>query len=238
MCEDEIVQTISPKLIKAYRDAVYVVHVGDRDIALQVNKASKELGQLMDEWEVTTAAFLTAFNPHSQVLDAAENEARQKQMVADAQPMCPRIFPGIGRDQHDQWPHELSMLALGIYLDDAQTLANRYEQNAFLWVSNTQGFVSLKLMHPIAEPTDQELHEWTLGLSQPHMLALMRGAYPDVKWLMTICEAEMEHWLFPQHWDLNQPWPLATPDGTAISAGTEMDRMFQLRACGLEKLYS
>jgi hypothetical protein len=77
-----------------------------------------------------------------------------------------------------------------------------------------------------------------LGLSQPHMLALLRGAYPDVKWLMTISETEMEHWLFPQYWDLNQPWPLATPDGTAISAGTEMDRMFKLRASGLEKLYS
>jgi len=55
---------------------------------------------------------------------------------------------------------------------------------------------------------------------------------------MTVSEGEREHWLFPQYWDLNKPWPLATPDGTAISAGTEMDRMFKLTASGLEKLYS
>ena len=231
-------RTISPKLIKAYREAIYVVHLGDREIALQVNKASPQLASLMAEWEVSTAAFLTAFNPYSITLDSRENEVRQKKMWADAQPICPKIFPGIGRDINDQWPHELSMLALGINLQDAQTLADRYEQNAFLWVSNAQGFVSLKLRHPIAEPTDPELQEWMLGLSQPHMLALLRGAYPDFKWLMTIPETEMEHWLFPQYWDLNQTWPIASPDGTPITSGTEMDRMFRLAASGLEKLYS
>jgi Protein of unknown function (DUF3293) len=236
---DELeIRTISPALIKAYREAIYVVHLGDCELALQVNHASSHLSNLMTDWEVSTAAFLTAFNPYSEVLDSQENEARQKRMWADAQPMCPKIFPGIGRDKNDQWPHELSMLALGIELQDAQALADQYEQNAFLWITNIQGFVSLKLRHPIAEPTDQELHDWMLGLSQPHMLALLRGAYPDFKWLMTISEAEREHWLFPQYWDLNQPWPLATPDGTAISAGTEMDRMFRLTASGLEKLYS
>lgn len=236
---DELeIRTISPKLIKAYREAVYVVHLGDREIALQVNQASSQLAELMKEWEVTTAAFLTAFNPYSQALDAQENEARQKKMWIDALPMCSKIFPGIGRDKDGQWPHELSMLTLGIHLEDAKALADKYAQNAFLWVSNEQGFVSLKLQHPIGEPTNQELQEWTLGLSQAHMLALLRGSYPDVKWLMTISEAELEHWLFPQYWDLNQPWPLATPDGTAISAGTEMDRMFKLTASGLEKLYS
>lgn len=231
-------RSISPNLIKAYREAIYVVHLGDREIALQVNKASSQLATLMVEWEVNTAAFLTAFNPYSQVLDPLENEARQKRMWADVQPMCPKIFPGIGRDQNDQWPHELSMLALGISLQDAQALADQYEQNAFLWISNEQGFVSLRLRHPIAQPTENELYEWTQNLSQAHMLAVLRGAYPDLKWLMTISESEREHWLFPQHWDLNKPWPLATPDGVAISAGTEMDRMFKLTASGLEKLYS
>jgi len=232
------VRSISPNLIKAYREAVYVVHLGDREIALQAGRVSAELAELMKDWEVTTAAFLTAFNPYSQVVDSAENEVRQKKMWADAQPMCPKIFPGIGRDKDDQWPHELSMLALGIHQEDAQSLADRYEQNAFLWISNEQGFVSLKLRHPIAEPTEQELYEWTQSLSQAHMLAILRGTNLDLKWLMTVSEAEREHWLFPQHWDLNQPWPIAAPDGTAISAGTEMDRMFKLSASGLEKLYS
>jgi Protein of unknown function (DUF3293) len=231
-------RTISPNLIKAYREAVYVVDIGEQEIALQVNQRSSRLANLMKDWEVTTAAFLTAFNPYSQVMDPAENEARQKRMWADAKPMCPKIFPGIGRDIKDQWPHELSMLTLGISLQDAQALADRYEQNAFLWISNEQGFVSLKLRHPIAEPTEQELYDWIQSLSQAHMLAVLRGSNLDLKWLMTISELEMEHWLFPQYWDLNRPWPIATPDGTPIALGTEMDRMFKLAASGLEKLYS
>ena len=236
---DELeIRTISPNLIKAYREAVYVVHLGDREIALQVNKASSQLAELMKEWEVTTAAFLTAFNPYSQPLDTQENEARQKKMWADALPMCPKIFPGIGRDKDDQWPHELSMLTLGIHLDDAKTLADQYEQNAFLWVSNEHGFVSLRLQHPIAEPTHQELKEWLLMLPRHYQLALLRRGEEGLKWLMTVSDNELGHWLLPGTWDLNKPWPLATPDGTAISAGTEMDRMFKLTASGLEKLYS
>ena len=237
MSEQDI-RGISPNLIKAYREAVYVVDFGDREITLQVGKANAALAKSMKGCEVTTAAFLTAFNPYSQVVDSVENEVRQKRMWADAQPMCPKIFPGIGRDKNDQWPHELSMLALGIDLEDAQALADRYEQNAFLWISNEPAFVGLKLRHPIAEPTTEELKEWLLKQPQHYQLALLRGTYPDVKWLMTISEAETEHWLFPERWDLNQPWPHATPDGTAISAGTEMDRMFKLTASGLEKLYS
>jgi len=110
MSELEI-RSISPNLIKAYREAIYVIDLGDGEIALQVSKVNTALARLMQEWEVTTAAFLTAFNPYSQVVDPAENEARQKRMWVDAQPMCPKIFPGIGRDKNDQWPHELSMLA-------------------------------------------------------------------------------------------------------------------------------
>ncbi|MBT8557812.1 hypothetical protein G6712_02360 [Polynucleobacter paneuropaeus] len=73
---DELqIRAISPKLIKAYKEAIYVVRLGDREIALQVNKASLQLAKLMEEWEVPTAAFLTAFNPYSQTLDAKENEA-------------------------------------------------------------------------------------------------------------------------------------------------------------------
>ena len=80
---DELeIRTISPNLIKAYREAVYVVHLGDREIALQVNQASSQLAELMTEWEITTAAFLTAFNPYSQPLDTQENEARQKKIDA------------------------------------------------------------------------------------------------------------------------------------------------------------
>lgn len=59
------IRSISPKLIKAYREAIYVVHLGDREIALQVGKVSAELAELMKDWEVSTAAFLTAFNPYS-----------------------------------------------------------------------------------------------------------------------------------------------------------------------------
>jgi hypothetical protein len=237
MSEQDI-RGISPNLIKAYREAVYVVDFGDGEITLQVGKANPALAKFMKGCDVTTAAFLTAFNPYSQVVDSVENEARQKSMWTDAQPMCPKIFPGIGRDKNDQWPHELSMLALGIRLEDAQALADRYGQNAFLWISNEQGFVGLRLCHPIAEPTTEELKEWLFKQPQHYQLAVLRGTNLDVKWLMTISEAETGHWLFPERWDLNQPWPLATPDGTAISAGTEMDRMFKLTASGLEKFYS
>lgn len=147
-------RTIPPNLIKAYREAIYKVYTDDQEITFQVGKVSAELVALMTFWGVETAAFMTAFNPFSELLDLQENESRQQKMWAEIEVTCPKVFPGMGQDLLGEWPHEPSLLALGISIEEAERVADRYEQNAFIWTTSEQGLISLKTPYSMVGPTD------------------------------------------------------------------------------------
>jgi hypothetical protein len=146
--------SISPELVKAYCEADYVIHIADRDIVLRVGKANLELAGLMRGYEVATAAYLTAFNPFSAVSSSQENELNQSALIADIYSLGRKYALGEGRDVANLWASEASVLAMGISFESAELLAERYKQNAFLWISNEDGFVSLNLRYPIAAGVD------------------------------------------------------------------------------------
>ncbi len=146
--------SISPELVKAYCEADYVIHFADRDIVLRVGKANPELATLMRSYEVTTAAYLTAFNPFSSVASSQENALNQSALIADIQSLGVKYVLGEGRDTANLWSSEASALALGISFQSAELLAERYQQNAFLWISSEDAFVSLNLRYPIAAGLD------------------------------------------------------------------------------------
>ena len=97
---------------------------------------------------VTSAAFLTAFNPYSVLLTAEENLHNQHSLISDIHSLGLTSIAGEGSDSSNLWPSEPSVLALGISLQSAELLADRYGQNAFLWISSDDGFVSLNLRYP------------------------------------------------------------------------------------------
>jgi hypothetical protein len=141
--------SISPELVKAYCEADYVIHIADADIALRVGKASPKLAELMRGYEVNSAAYLTAFNPFSALLSSQENELNQSALVADIHSLGLKYLLGEGKDVTNLWASEASALALGISFESAELLAERYKQNAFLWISSKDAFVSLNLRYPI-----------------------------------------------------------------------------------------
>jgi hypothetical protein len=142
--------SIPPELVKAYCEADYVVHIADQDIVLRVGKASPELASLMRGYEVNSAAYLTAFNPFSVVSSSQENELNQSALIADVHSLGLKCVLGEGRDIANLWASEASALVLGISFQSAELLAERYKQNAFLWISSEDAFVSLNLRYPIA----------------------------------------------------------------------------------------
>jgi len=139
---------ISAELEKAYREALYVIHWGDEHIALRVGHANPELAALMKIHETTSAAFLTAFNPYSVLATTEENVRNQHSLIADIHSLGLMGIAGEGSDSSNLWPSEPSVLALGISLQSAELLADRYGQNAFLWISSDDGFVGLNLRYP------------------------------------------------------------------------------------------
>lgn len=140
---------ISSELVKAYCDASYVIYGDDGDIILRVGHINHELALLMKVRSVTTAAFITAFNPFSSIQGMEENELNQSALVMDIRALGLQCIPGIGKDPSNLWVSESSVLVLGIKFESAEYLAERYQQNAFIWISSDDGFVSLNLRYPI-----------------------------------------------------------------------------------------
>jgi hypothetical protein len=127
---------ISPELWQAYEETDFIVF-SDPQFTLRIGKFSEPLEQLLRSKRRTTAAFLTAFNPYSQPLTKEENTAKQDQLIKDVELRGLHFLLGIGQHPSQQWEGEPSLLILGIGLEAAKNLGNKYEQNAFVWADST-----------------------------------------------------------------------------------------------------
>jgi len=230
-------RTIAPWLVKAYRNAHYFVHHGEEVYLLKVGEVNHAFSHLLTAYGASSAAFLTAYNPYSQMRTQEENQVAHQKLLAELTQAGIETIEGLGTDPHDDWDAETSVLALGLSRSHAEQLADQYGQNAFLWIANSNALVNLKLRYPLADPCSEELEEWLEELPNHLHGAAQQLPIAERNWLMTVSEKEQQHWLSPSAWDWNTPWPQARPDGCAISIGTELDRMFKLTSNGLEKLY-
>jgi hypothetical protein len=230
-------KTVHPNLVRAYREAIYIVNEGDDAIALKVGEVSPALATLMKLHKAHTAAIITAYNPYSEIQPSAENERMQAVLMAELKATATVCFDAIGSDPEGEWDPEPSTLALGISLVEAERLADQFGQNAFIWINTADAFVSLRLRFAIGEPKQEEIQDWISTLPEPIQGEAQARTIKEQALLMSVPRTEQLHWLNPHGWDLNQVWPLACPDGSAMGIGTEMDRMFKLIAAGIQKVY-
>ena len=141
-------RTISPELIRAYREAHYIVLDGHNEIRLQVDTINPELARLMINRNAYTACVLTAYNPFSEVKTKDENELAQIQLRQRLQEKGIAILEAVGRDTKEQWEPEPSVLALDLTLNEAENLADEFGQNAFIWIPKQDGVIELRLRYP------------------------------------------------------------------------------------------
>lgn len=124
---------IGSSTIAAYRSAHYVV-LADNQFTLRVGEISTELTELLSRKNVSCAAFITACNPFSNISTENENLTAQSALLNDLLELRLNIIPGVGKDPDGLWPGEQSFLALGISLEQATVLGNKYGQNAIIWI--------------------------------------------------------------------------------------------------------
>lgn len=148
---NDLSHTISPELISAYRTAIYVIYRDGEDIALKIDEINPDLAELMKRHGITSAALITAFNPHSILSTAGDNVHSHNALIAEIHSLGLMSLAAEGSDPSHVWSSESSILILGISLTDAESLADRYEQNAFLWISSDDGFATLNLRHPVGD---------------------------------------------------------------------------------------
>ena len=141
-------RTISPELIRAYREAHYIVLDEGTEIRLQVGTVNLELTRFMSNKNVSTASVLTAYNPYSEVKTKQENELAQMQLRHKLQEKGIAMLEAVGRDAKEQWEPEPSVLALDLTLNEAEILADEFGQNAFIWIPKQDGVIELRLRYP------------------------------------------------------------------------------------------
>lgn len=78
-------------------------------------------------------AFLTAWNPGSQLLPESTNRIRNRQLSAELERSGWKFFPGLGMGPDGDWAPEESFWILHITAGEAVKLGRKYAQNALLW---------------------------------------------------------------------------------------------------------
>ena len=124
---------ISPSTVQAYRKTDYRVH-RNAPLTLNVGIASPALAALHQAEGVTTSAFITACNPHSEDVGDLVNAQRQSALADELKSRCLRFIDGIGQHPtNTEWPGEASFLVLNLSLEAAKLLGAQHDQNAIIW---------------------------------------------------------------------------------------------------------
>jgi len=123
---------IDASTVDAYRSTIYRVN-GNPQFALIVDVASSALLTLHKSANVSSTAFITAYNPFSEVVSTPENLRLQGLLASELKSMNLQYHEGVGQHPSNQWAGEPSFLVLGIELDAAKRLGTQFKQNAILW---------------------------------------------------------------------------------------------------------
>jgi hypothetical protein len=122
---------------RAYIRAEYWVgHPGNR-LLLQVGKPAEGLTRLVPEGLATFGpetpwAYLTAWNPVSEIQMEFANRHKQEELEMFLRGAGHTVLPGVARDPDGVWPDEESILAFGLGWENALLLGRRFGQAAIL----------------------------------------------------------------------------------------------------------
>jgi sugar phosphate isomerase/epimerase len=123
---------ISPLTIKAYLETDYCVF-GEFPFVLRAGIANESLAKLYKRFKTNCGVFVTAFNPFSNDVGEAANTVRQIELAKELNRRNLTYFEGVGKHPSDEWTAEPSYFVLGLSLEAAKALGNKYDQNAVVW---------------------------------------------------------------------------------------------------------
>jgi hypothetical protein len=139
---------VNAALLAAYRATTYRVFppAAAAPIDLRIDQRNAELDQLLVQFGVaqhggsatTGGAIISACNPYSRVLSAAENQQRMATFRRRLKSTSWSCLPALGIPDAPDWDAEDSLLLIGIPLKSAQHIAADLEQHAWVWIERQQ----------------------------------------------------------------------------------------------------
>jgi hypothetical protein len=123
---------IDSALVCAYRNTAFEVDHPQRHFAIRIGKRCEPLDALLRQHGQRQWAYVTACNPYSVRLAAADNARRQSALQAYLREAGFVIYPGRGVPAEPGWQSEDSFLVLGITREQALRVGAMFEQNAIV----------------------------------------------------------------------------------------------------------
>ncbi len=101
-------------------------------IDIRIGEARPEIDALLDKHGARSWAFITAWNPGSKKLDAAENQRCQAALEAEVKQVGYVFYRGAGVPDEKDWDPEESLLVIGMNREQAVKLGMKYDQAAIV----------------------------------------------------------------------------------------------------------
>ena len=119
------------QLLESYLATRYTAATPGGEVVIRVGRRHPEVDALLERTGASCWAYLTAWNPRSRRLPDEENRRRQAALVAELSGRY-ACLEGEGVAADGSW-REPSVLVLGIDREATRRVAEKYEQNAFVY---------------------------------------------------------------------------------------------------------
>jgi hypothetical protein len=126
-------RNISQELLNAYLTTKYLVHTPKGETIILIGKRHPEIDPFVENLELKSWAYITAYNPHSELLPKEANQQRQGDLKKTIQDTGLSYFEGEGIGTDETWEPEPSVFIPGITEDVAIRLGEKYGQNAIVF---------------------------------------------------------------------------------------------------------
>lgn len=126
---------LDQRMVTAYLNTKYwteAPRLDDSGLFFEIGQPALLLEKQLEEHGFGTFAFITAWNPASQMLEHWHNQWRNFQLELELQPHCRLIRRGMGVGHEGDWAPEESFLCLDIHLEKAADLGRQFGQNAIV----------------------------------------------------------------------------------------------------------
>ena len=124
---------VDPKLLEAYHGTSFIIEAPHCEITLRVGEQSQAVDSLLESYDATTCAFITAWNPSSVRLEESDNKERQADLVQMVRSLRHPFLPGRAIGESANWPPEESILVIGVHQKAALELGRAFGQLAIVF---------------------------------------------------------------------------------------------------------
>ena len=127
---------IDPAKIQAYLQTTYCVSLETETLSLNIGTQHNTLTDLFSTHAVNCGAFITAYNPKGTEQPSELNESAHDLLLDRVNSLGHKSLEAYTQTHASHWPTEHGLFVLGIALEQAQSLARDFDQDALVWVGS------------------------------------------------------------------------------------------------------